>query len=90
MAHGLLQQTLSKTYDERGTLLTHLTYFQHGWSHIELVQCTKRTSSVGRTPFAKKVPCEGVPCGPSTLATCEPLSRVGVRSHITCYIDLNC
>jgi hypothetical protein len=85
MTHELLQQTLSKTHDERGTLLTHLTYFQHGWSHIELVECTKLTSSVERTPFAKKVP-----CGHFTLATCEPLSRVGVRSHITCYIDLNC
>ena len=40
MAHGLLQRTLSKMHDGRGTLLTHLTYFQHGWSHIELVECT--------------------------------------------------
>lgn len=51
MTHGFLQQTLSKTHDGWGTLLTHLTYFQHGWSHIEHVECTN-SAPLPRPPKA--------------------------------------
>ena len=100
MTHGFLQQTLSKTHDGWGTILTHLTYFQHGWSHIEHVECTnsaplphppKLTHGVWKDPICEEGrDVKGVPCGPFALATCELLGRFGERSHITCYIGLNC